>query len=896
MHEPHHERRLFWYLGRRRRTVEAEIDEELALHLEMRARELIERGVPPEEARREARRQFGDLEGTRRYCRQEDERKEKRMQRWLVLDDLVQDLRMSLRGLRRAPLITAVIVATVGLGIGATTVAFAAIHATLLRPLPYAAPERLVRIYTDAPPNRFPFSVADYLALQAQQTRFERIAGYTGRAMSFSDGAVAERLRGRVVTATYFSLLGIRPMLGRDFTESDARPGTGPAVIVSHGFWERRLSARADVIGESIRLDGTPHTVVGVLPPRVGPLERGQEFFVAAQWQPPRRKGPFFITVLGRLRSRDDRAAAAEELRLLNRRLFPVWQASYQDEKASWAMMDLKAHVVGDVETMSGLALASVALVWLIACANASNLLMARATSRRRELAVRAALGASRARVTRFLLAESALLAFGAAVVGIVLAFVGVGVLRRMGSAYVPRVEELGLDGAVWSCLCGLTAASTLLFGLVPSLQGSGAPVDETLRSLGRSSTASLAVRRLRRALVAAQFAIATPLLVVASLLLVSLGALGQVSLGFDTRNLLTASIELPRSQYAEPGRVAAFWDEMQRRVEALPGVTGVAFADGRPPEGVDNFNNFELEAFPTSAGHSQPVTPWISVTPEYFGLLGLRLVEGRLFDGHDGLGPNLESVIVDRAWARRFFPGGSAVGKRLHEGGCSTCPWVTVIGVVSEVKYAGLDKPDQGTVYTPMLARGVASPLEEATSRFRYVVVRTSADPLSLAPSVRQIVRDLDPTLPLSSVATLDDLVARSLQSPRSLSMLVGGFAAVALVLSIVGIYGVMAYYVQQHSKDISIRMALGGRAGDVLRLVLGQGMRVVAYGVAVGLLAALFLARLMASLLFGVSAHDGPTFLAVAMVLLGAAAAACFLPARRAIGLAPAVLLRSE
>ena len=245
------------------------------------------------------------------------------MQRWLVLDDVVQDLRMSLRGLRRAPLITAVIVATVGLGIGATTVAFAAIHATLLRPLPYAAPERLVRIYTDAPPNRFPFSVADYLALQAQQTRFERIAGYTWRAMSFSDGVVAERLRGRVVTATYFSLLGIRPMLGRDFTESDGRPGTGPAVIVSHGFWQQRLSARADVIGESIRLDGTPHTVVGVLPPRVGPLEQGQEFFVAAQWEPPRRKGPFFIAVLGRLRSADDRAAAADELRLLNRRLFP---------------------------------------------------------------------------------------------------------------------------------------------------------------------------------------------------------------------------------------------------------------------------------------------------------------------------------------------------------------------------------------------------------------------------------------------------------------------------------------------------------------------------------------------------------------------------------------------
>jgi predicted permease len=818
------------------------------------------------------------------------------MQRLLMLDDLVQDLRMSWRGLRRAPLMTAVIVATVGLGIGATTVAFGAIHAALLRPLPYRAPELLVRIYTDAPPNRFPFSVADYLALQAQQTRFERIAGYTGRAMSFSDGVVAERLHGRVVTPSYFSLLGIRPMLGRDFMETDGAAGGAPSVIVSHGFWQQRLSGRANAIGEAIRLDGTPHIVVGVLPPAVGPLERGQDVFVAAQWEPPRRKGPFFIAVLGRLRREGDREAAADELRLIDRRLFPVWQSSYQDEKASWGMRDLRAHVAGDVETMSGLALASVALVWLIACANASNLLVARATSRRRELAVRAALGASRARVTRFLLAESALLALGAAGVGMLLAFAGIGGLRRIGSAQIPRVEELGLDGPVLWCLLGLTAASTLLFGLVPSLQGSGVPVDETLRSLGRSSTASRAVRRLRRALVATQFAIATPLLVVATLLLASLSALGQVSLGFDTRNLLTASIDLPRSQYAEPGRVAAFWDEMQRRVESLPGVTGVAFADGRPPEDVDNFNNFELEAFPTSAGQSQPVTPWISVTPEYFGLLGLRLVEGRLFDAHDGLGPNLDSVIVDHAWARRFFPGGSAVGKRLHEGGCTSCPWVTVVGVVSEVKYAGLDKPDQGTVYTPMLARGVSSPIEEATSRFRYVIVRTSVGPLTVAPSVRQVVRDLDPTLPLSAVASLDDLVGRSLQSPRSLSMLVGGFAVVALLLSIVGIYGVMAYYVQQHAKDISIRMALGGRAGDVLRLVLGQGMRVVAIGVGAGLLTALVLARLMASLLFGVSAHDAPTFLAVAALLLGSAAAACFLPARRATSLPPAALLRSE
>jgi predicted permease len=808
----------------------------------------------------------------------------------------MQDIRICFRGLLRAPVMTLTIVITVGLGIGATTVVFGAVNAALLRPLPYADPGQLVRIYTDAPPNRFRFSVADYLALQEQQIHFERIAGYTDRTMAFSDGTAAERLRGREVSWTYFALLGVRPGIGRDFTELDGRAGSPPAVIVSHGFWQRRLGGRPDVIGRPIRLDGSDYALAGVLPRAVGPLEQAQEFFVAAQWQTPRRKGPFFITVLGRLRDGSERSAAAEELRAINRRIFPLWRASYQDEKASWGMMDLKAHVTGDVRTIAGLALAAVGLVWLIACTNASNLLIARVTGRRRELAVRAALGASRGRVVRYLLAESGLLALAAAAVGIALASAGVRLLRDLGAGYFPRTQEITLDGPVLWILAALTAAGVLLFGLVPAVHGTGGPVDESLRSTGRSSTGSVAVRRLRRLLVGSQFAIATPLLVVAGLLLASLNELGRVDLGFDSRNLLTGSISLPAAQYPEPGRVEGFWDELQRRVGALPGVSGIAFADGRPPNDVGNFNNFELEESPTQAGQSPPVTPWVSVTPEYFRLLGLTLVEGRLFDERDGRGPDLEVVVVDRAWAARFFPNGSAVGKRFREGGCTSCPWTTVVGIVSEVKYAGLDKPDQGTVYTPMAGRGLPLPIEQATSRFRYLILRTGTEPQTVLPAVRQIVRDLDPGLPLSNVATIDDLVARSLQRPRSLSLLVGGVAIVALVLSIVGVYGVMAYYVQQHSKDIGIRLALGGSPADVLGLIVGQGMKVVASGVLVGLLAALALTRLMSSLLFGVGAADGLTFVAVGILLLAVASMAIFVPARRAMGVHPAVVLRED
>jgi putative ABC transport system permease protein len=639
-------------------------------------------------------------------------------------------------------------------------------------------------------------------------------------------------------------------------------------------------------VGQPIRLDGADYTIAGILPPQLGPFERRQDFFIAAQWSTPRRKGPFFITALGRLRDGVGPAAAASELHAINRGLFPLWKSSYQDDRATWNLMDLKAFVAGDIQTVAGVALAAVALVWLIATANAANLLVARVTSRRRELAVRAALGASRGRVVRYLLAESALLAIGAAAVGLSIAWGGIRLLQTAGATYVPRTQEIALDGPVLWLLAAVTVASGVLFGTVPALYGAGGPVEESLRSMGRSATGSLAVRRLRRGLVASQFAIATPLLVGAGLLLVSLNELRRVDLGFDTRNVLTGAIQLPAAQYPEDASVV-FWDELKRRVDALPGVSSVAFADGRPPDGASDFNNFDLEDQPTPPGQSQPVTPWVAVTPEYFGVLGLPLLEGRLLDERDARAEDLEAVVVDRAWAKRFFPDGSAIGKRLRSGGCTQCPWTTVVGVVREVKYAGLDQPEAGTVYTA---------LGPGRSQSRYVVARTAADPHVVVPAVRQVVRDLDPTLPFSDTATMEEMVARSLERPLSLSMLVGGFAIVALVLSTIGIYGVMAYYVQQHTKDISIRLALGGSPGDVLRLVLGQGMRVVTTGVVVGLLAAFVGTRLMSTVLFSVGATDAVTFGAVGAFLLVVALLACAVPAKRATRLQPATVLRSE
>ena len=808
------------------------------------------------------------------------------MRRPSMFQDVGQDIRVGIRSLIRVPILTVTIVVTVGLGIGATAAIFSAVDAALLRPLPYRHPERLVRIYTDAPPFKWRFSAVDYLALREQQTQFEESATYTDRSVIYSDGASSEVVRARVVSWTFFSVLGIEPAIGRDFGEGDGRPGVPPSAIASHAFWQERLGSRADAIGRPIMLDGAAHTLVGVLPPRSGPLERRQDVFLVQQFSPPPRRGPFLYSVIARLGDGVRPSVAATELRAINTRIFPMWKASYQDEKATWSLEDLKAAVVGDVEAIAGLALGSGALVWLIACANASNLLIARVTSRRGELAVRAALGASRARVARHLLAESAVLAAGALALGAGVAWAGVRLLQGIGATYFPRTQEIALDARVMWLLAGLAACSAAIFGFAPVLHGASGSVAASLRSLGRSSTASVAVRRFRRALVGAQFAIATPLLIVAGLLLASLQELKNVDLGFDHHNVITGSVRLPASQYQDPGAVRVFWGELARRIAAVPGVAGVAFSDGLPPKGVGNLNNFDLEDSPTPPGQSQPTTAWVAASPAYFRVLDLRLLEGRLLDERDALAENLESVVVDRAWARRFFPNGSAVGKRFRQGGCTACPWTSVVGVVSEVKYLGLDAPDEGTVYSPLAETGLA----------RFLVVRARADPSPLLPALQRATRELDPSVPLANVATVDDLVAQSLERPQSLSLLVAGFALVALLLSVVGVYGVMGYYVQQHTKEISIRVALGGSPGAVLRLVVGHGMRVVLAGVVVGVVAALGVTRLMSTLLFGVSDTDARMFIGVSGALLIVALAACLVPARRAVCVQPATVLRTE
>ena len=573
---------------------------------------------------------------------------------------------------------------------------------------------------------------------------------------------------------------------------------------------------------------------------------------------------------------------ATNELHAINRALFPLWKSSYQDDKSTWNMEDLKTNLVGDVGTLASLALAAVGLVWLIACVNASNLLIARVTSRRADLVVPSVLGASRRRLLRHLLAESALLTAGATALGLAVAWGGMRLLKAHGANYFPRTAAIVFDATMVWFVSALAISSALVFGLVPALQAIGRSSDGSRRP-NRTVAGGTGDRRLRHSLVAAQFAITTPLLIIAALLLTSLDRLRRVDLGFDTAHVLTGSIRLAGAQGSDDAQIRVFWDEVKRRVEMLPGVTSVAFSDGLPPNNVGNLNNFDLERYPTPAGQSQPITPWVVVTSDYVRTLGLTLLEGRLLDERDAQQDDLLSVMVDRAWARRFFPNENALGKRLRGGGCTTCPWTTVVGVVSEVKYAGLDRPDDGTVYAPLAGR---------TSRF--VVVRTEGDPRTSVAPLRQVVRQLE--APLSNVATMDALVDQSLARPQSLSLLSSGFATVALLLSAIGIYGVMAYYVQQQRKEICIRMALGGNRADVARLVIGQGVGVVALGMVVGLALALTSTRLISSLLFSIGALDPLAYASAVALLLAAGVVTCVAAALRAVRLQPAAALRNE
>lgn len=793
------------------------------------------------------------------------------------------------RGLLRTPVLSASIVLTVGLGIGACTAIFAVADVLFLRPLPYPEPERLRWVYTDNPPYRFNFSVADFLALRDQQTTFEGVAAFQTTSRTYVASEGAERISVWSVTPGFFDLLGLVPLAGRTARDEEAEPGAAGTTLVTLDFASTRLGIAggdpAEALGRVVRLDDVPFEVIGVLPDGLGPLGGRTQVFTTQQLEPPTRRGPFFQRVIGRLADGVDPALAAQELRAINLRIFPIWQSSYQDERATWAAAPLSELLNGGSAPTVILLAGSVSLLLLLATTNAASLLLTRVRARRRELSVRAALGASPSRILAHLLGESTMLAAAGALTGGAVAGGVIALLPTVAGAYLPRLDEVALDGRPLAVVAGLAVATGLFLGLVSALQGRPTGPVEGLRSGGRSATAGREARRPQHLLVTAQVAIAVPLLAGAGLLAISVRNLVGADPGFESGSLVSLRVSLSEGRYPDEEERQRFWWTLEERLASIPGVAAVGVADGRPPVEVYNYNNFDLEDAPAPPGENQPVSAWIAADAAYFETLGIPLLQGRLFTRDDERPDAPGVIVVDERWARRFFPDGSAVGRRLREGGATSGPWTTVVGVVGEVPYAGIGGDTGGTVYAPW-----------TTFQETFVVARARDDPAAIVAPIRDEVRRLDATAPVSDLATGAGLLTASLAEPRHLAVLLSAISLVALGLAVIGLYGITAHAVQSRRADIAVRIALGGTPRRVLVPVVRTTAVLVLGGLLLGALVTPGFTRLLGGILYGVQPGDLRTLAGVLALLAAVSAAACAVPARRALHVDPGTTLREE
>jgi len=813
-----------------------------------------------------------------------------------ILDDLRQDLRFAVRSLARSPGFTAVALLALALGIGANSAIFSVVNAVLLRPLPYRDPGRLVTVLHDGPalPQRIkrqgPVSPADYLDWRAQNHVFERMAAVqagAGRA-SFSStlagAGTPEAVTVMSVTADLFPLLGVSPALGRALAPGEDQPGAPPVVVLSDGLWRRRFGADPGLVGRTVTLDGKTFTVVGVMPPgfRFAPFW----FTQAELWVPLVLGDPAndrladrtgrSLRVFARLRPGVTRAQAQAEMDLVWRGL----EQRHPDSNSHLAVAvdALQEKVVHDVRRPLLVLLAAVAVVLLIGCANVANLLLARATARRKELGLRTALGASRGRLVRQLLCESLVLALAGAALGLLVAQLGIDLLLALGPRNLPRLEGVGLDGRVLAFTGALALATGLVFGVVPALQGSRS-MGESLRESGRGGTEGLGRNRLRSLLVVTEVALAMVLSVGAGLLIKSFLRLQSIDAGFDPRGLVAMVVPAP----ADGARRAAFFADLLGRVRALPGVASASAVNHLPIDGDVWATDYVLEGRPAPRPGDEPSAVFRVTRPGYVETMGMSLVRGRDFTDFDKEGaPRV--MMVNEAFARAAWPGEEAVGKRLRVGDASR----EVVGVLKDAR--------QKDWAAPVMPEMYLADLQDPARGYLTVVARTSGAAAGLDTLLPREVTTLDANLPPPAVVHMDEAIRRSLWQPRFNLLLLNVFAGLALVLAAVGIYGVMAYSVNRRTREIGIRVALGATAAQVRGLVVGQGMVLTAIGVLVGLASSLAATRLMAALLFGVKATDAQTFALIPLVLLAVGLTASYLPARRATKVDPMIALRQE
>jgi putative ABC transport system permease protein len=799
-----------------------------------------------------------------------------------------QDLRYAVRMLGQKPAFTLIVVLALAIGIGANTAIFSVVNAILLRPLPYKNPDRLAMIWMSNPKlgvSEDWHSYPNYADYKEQNQVFEDMAAFNNRSFNLTGTGDPVRVIGVWSTASLFSVLGVEPLLGQPFTNEAEEPGKDLVVVLSQGLWQRRFASDPNIIGQLINLNGTNRTVVAVMPASFAFPEKETEVWIPLAVSPQRRqaRNSFSLKAVGRLKPGVSLAQAREDMGAIGNRLDEQYfQAGYGAN-----LVPLHQQETGKLKSALIILLAAVAFVLLIACADVANLLLARAAVREREIAIRTALGAGRWRIVRQLLTESALLALLGGAVGVLLAILGLKALVAFSPADIPRLEQIQIDDRVLAFTFGISLLTGLIFGLAPALQASKPDLHETLKEGSRGSTAGARGKLIRNSLVVCEIALSLVLLIGAGLLIKSFLRLQQFDLGFNPNHLLTMRIQLPGTKYREGRQVTDFYKQLLERMETVPGVESAGAISTVFLSDTPNSTNFTIEGRPVPTGAEAIEVPLDSVSPNYFRVMGIPLLQGREFDDRDVDGAT-PVAIINQTFARRFFPNEDPVGKRYVYGQPDTQnPWITIVGVVGDMRRTGFDKEERPETF---LAQA------QNPSGTMTIVARTAAEPANSAAALRNEVWALDKEQSVFDIKTMDQTLSEMVSQRRFIMLLLGLFAAVALILAAVGIYGVMSYSVTQRTHEIGIRMALGARGSTVLRLVVGQGLRLVFTGVGLGLAASLFLTRLMLSLLYGVSATDPLTFLVISLTLIGVALLACLVPARRASRVDPMVALRYE
>ncbi len=815
---------------------------------------------------------------------------------------LLRDLRFGLRNFRQNPGFAAIAVVCLALGIGATTAIFSVVNAVVMRPLGYRQPQQLVRIYSEFPtfPNgglrKFWLSAPELLDLQRDTRSWQNLEGWVVGGVNIGGTTEPVRATAAYVTGDMLPMLGVAPARGRLIGRNDDKPGVPLQVAISTELWKTAFGGRADILNRDIRVDGTPATIAGVMPAgfRFPPGEvDAPQIWIPLQIDPakPGGRGSHYLYLLGRLKPGIAAAQAQGELERLVEaygRLDTPHQHHFSPEKHTLVSAGLQEETVGSVRPAMLAMLAAVGFVLLIACVNVANLLLARAEARQKEIAVRTAMGAGLGRLGRQFFAEGALLSVAGAMLGLFLAWGGLRLILASAAQSIPRIEEIGLDWRVLLFTVAVSLATGIFFGLAPMAQLGGPDVYEVLKSAGGRTTATLRAQLLRHAMVVSELALALVLLIGTGLTVRAFWGLLQVNSGVRPEGVLTLRVELPSGVYPESAAVIRYWQNAERRLREIPGVTDAAMVTGLPPARRLNANDTMIEGFVARPGGPiENIDFYNVVGTDYFKSMGVPLIEGRLFDDRDGAGAP-PAVIVNQTMARRFFPGESAIGHRLRPS--RNLPWFPIVGVVADVKNAGIDQPAGTEIYFDYRQTGGRG------IRNAYVVMHCTGDPRKLIPTVRREMASLDASLPIYDVRTMDEILYESRARPRFLTLLLTLFSVVAVTLAAMGIYGVMSYVVARRTGEIGLRMAIGAEPAQVLRMVLRQGLAIGAAGIGIGALGAAFLTRFLEGLFQGVVARDTATFAGMAVLLTAIVLAACLFPARRAMKIDPMVALRYE